>query len=128
LNIELRVGYLLNDDENYYQSETFEDKIKALMPNMTDTDLKRSTEQVAYMCKCTNCPSNQGTGEKRTVFCNLGKNPLIQEKKGCLCRDCPLTKMISLRWDYYCMQGSSLRLSNSEKASNTVIPLKGGYD
>jgi hypothetical protein len=118
---------MTNSDE-FHQTDSFEEKLRKLIPNFTEADLIRGADQVAYMCKCATCPSNQGTGENKVVFCNLGKTTLIQEKKGCLCRECPNTHMMSFRWDYYCIQGSAYNLSETEKTNNIVLPLLGTYE
>ena len=100
-------------DEEYYQATTFEEKYKALTKGKwTPESLKQSTEQVAYMCMCGKCPSYAETEEHQLVFCTLGKSDRIQEQKGCLCDQCPLTRMMNLRWKYYCIEGSAYELSD----------------
>jgi len=103
------------DDEDF-KSLPYEEKIK-IMAGMTEKEINDGIEQLKYICKdyCGKCPSYQGTGETNLAFCSIGKSSLIKEKKGCLCKQCPVTKMMSLRWDFYCTDGNALELSNAEK-------------
>jgi len=103
------------DDEDF-KSLPYEEKIK-IMAGMTEKEINDGIEQLKYICKdyCGKCPSYQGTGETNLAFCSIGKSALIKEKKGCLCKQCPVTKMMSLRWDFYCTDGNALELSNAEK-------------
>ena len=95
-------------DEEYYKATTFEEKWKALTKGVWTAEQRRqSAEQVAYLCQCSKCPSYANTGEDAGVFCTLGKSGRIQEQKGCLCDQCPLTKMMNLRWQYYCTEGNA---------------------
>jgi len=84
---------------------------------MTEKEINDGIEQLKYICKdyCGKSPSYQGTRETNLAFCSIGKSSLKKEKKGCLCKQCPVTKMMSLRWDFYCIDGNALELSNAEK-------------
>ncbi|MHA1187072.1 MAG: DUF2769 domain-containing protein [Candidatus Heimdallarchaeota archaeon] len=103
------------EDESF-SDKAYEEKIK-IMSGMTEKEISDGLEQVKFMCKdyCGKCPSYQGTGETDLGFCSIGKSSKIKEKKGCLCKQCPIYKMMSLRWEYYCTDGSALELSNAEK-------------
>ncbi|MFQ5834192.1 MAG: DUF2769 domain-containing protein, partial [Candidatus Thorarchaeota archaeon] len=90
----------------------FEEKYGAMMAGMSEAEQKRSAEQVLHLCQCDRCPTSTGAGETNAVLCTLGKSGVIQEQKGCLCSECSITKTMSLRWNYYCTQGSALELSN----------------
>ncbi|MFX1565586.1 MAG: DUF2769 domain-containing protein [Promethearchaeota archaeon] len=46
------------------------------------------------------------------AYCTFSKANFIQEQKGCLCAECPITKTMNLRWEYYCIQGSATDLSD----------------
>lgn len=99
-------------DDVSFKDKTFEEKIQ-IMEGMTEKEISDSIEQLKFFCKgyCGKCPSYQGTGETHLAFCSLGKSQKIQGKKGCLCKQCPVYKMMSLRWEYYCVEGSALKLS-----------------
>ena len=103
------------DDEDFKQLP-FEDKVK-IMNGMTESQINEGLKQIEFICKdyCGKCPSYQGTGEVNLAFCSIGKSSLIKEKKGCLCKHCPVTRMMSLRWDYYCIKGNAQELSKTEK-------------
>ena len=103
------------DDEDF-KSLPYEEKIK-IMAGMTEKEINDGIKQLKYICKdyCGKCPSYQGTGETNFAFCSIGKSSLIKEKKGCLCKQCPVTRMMSLRWDFYCTDGNALELSNAER-------------
>lgn len=104
---------MASDDERF-PTATFEEKFKMLAV-MSDADRERASENVLYICKdyCGKCPTNHGTGETTLAFCALGKSTAIQEQKGCLCGQCPITKTMTLRWDYYCTQGKAIELSEA---------------
>jgi hypothetical protein len=93
-------------------SASFEEKYKSMMGGMSEADQKKSAGQVLHLCQCNKCPTYAGTDETDLVFCTLGKSEAIRDKKGCLCSTCSITKTMSLRWDYYCIQGSALQLSD----------------
>ncbi|MHA2432214.1 MAG: DUF2769 domain-containing protein [Candidatus Thorarchaeota archaeon] len=99
-------------DIETWKSDTFEAKYKALMGGMSEADQKRSAQQVIHLCQCNRCPTNTETGEINAVYCTFGKREMIHEQKGCLCSECSITRTMSLRWDYYCTQGSAVELSD----------------
>ncbi|MHA1654198.1 MAG: DUF2769 domain-containing protein [Candidatus Thorarchaeota archaeon] len=99
------------DIENWGDA-TFEEKYRSLMGGMTPEAQKRSAENVVHLCQCSKCPTRAACGEEDLVFCILGKMSHPAEQKGCLCSSCSLTKTMSLRWDYYCLRGSALELSD----------------
>jgi hypothetical protein len=103
--------------EEYYKATTFEEKMKLLYGKMSEKEQKNSREQVIYMCReyCGKCPSHEGTGEGSLAFCMVGNSSVIIEKKACLCGKCPITKMMSLRWEYYCIDGTAMELSQTGK-------------
>ena len=103
------------EDESF-KDKPYEEKIK-IMSGMTEKEISDGLEQIKFICKdyCGKCPSYQGTGETDLAFCSIGKSSLIKEKKGCLCKECPVYKMMSLRWEFYCTEGNALELSNVEK-------------
>ena len=94
----------------------FEEKIK-IKEGMTEKQIRDGIEQTKFMCKdyCGKCPSYQGSGETNLAFCSVGKSTKIKEKKGCLCNQCPISKMMSFRWEYFCTEGSAIELSKVEK-------------
>jgi len=99
-------------DIETWGTDSFEAKYKALMGGMSEADIKRSAEQVLHLCLCNKCPTNTETGDVNAVFCTFGKSEMIKEQKGCLCKDCSITKTMSLRWDSYCIRGSAVQLSD----------------
>lgn len=103
--------------EENYKSASFEEKFQMIYSKLSEKQKRESREQVIYTCKdyCGKCPSYEGTGEESLAFCMEGKSSIITEKKGCLCGNCPISKTMSLRWGYYCTNGSALELSQSEK-------------
>ena len=103
--------------EENFKSATFEEKLEMFYGKMTEKQWNDSIEQVIYMCReyCGKCPSHHGTGEESLAFCMVGKSSEITEKKGCLCEKCPITKTMSLRWEYYCIDGNAIGLSQLGK-------------
>ncbi|MHA1231282.1 MAG: DUF2769 domain-containing protein [Candidatus Helarchaeota archaeon] len=107
---------MTNEDE-YFRTATFEEKFKMIYGKMSERQKRESQEQVIFICKdyCGKCPTYMGTGEKSLAFCMKGKSSIITEKKTCLCKDCPISKTMSLRWSHYCIEGSALERSQAEK-------------
>ena len=103
--------------EENFKTATFEEKMKMLYSKMSEKQQKDSREQIIYMCResCGKCPSHKGTGEESLAFCMGEKSSIITEKKGCLCGQCPITKTMSLRWEYYCTEGNAIELSQAGK-------------
>lgn len=99
------------DIENW-QNASFEQKYKSMMAGMSEDQIRKSAEQVIHLCQCAKCPSYTEGEEGTLVFCTLGTNDSMGEKKGCLCSTCAVTKTMSLRWEYYCIQGTAVELSD----------------
>lgn len=96
------------------KNATFEEKVQLLYNAMTEKQKQQNREQVKFMCRqyCGKCPSRQGTGEQMLGFCMEGKSAIITQKKACLCAQCPISKMMSFRWDSFCLRGTAMSLSN----------------
>ncbi|MHA1311808.1 MAG: DUF2769 domain-containing protein [Candidatus Helarchaeota archaeon] len=105
------------DEEEYFKDASFEEKMKMIYSKMSEKQKRESREQVIFMCKehCGKCPTYKGTGETSLGFCMEGKSSIITEKKECLCKDCPIYKLMNLRWSHFCIRGSALELSQAEK-------------
>jgi hypothetical protein len=103
--------------EENFKTATYEEKMKMFRGKMSEKQQKDSRENVIYICReyCGKCPSYEGTGEESRAFCMVGKSSVITEKKTCLCGQCPITKTMSLRWGYYCTDGTALELSQAGK-------------
>lgn len=108
--------YLANLDDDF-KNLPFEEKMKMMDMMMTEKQKNDGLENTKFICKdyCGKCPSYQGSGEEDLAFCMIGKSRKINEEKECLCEQCPITKTMSLRWNYYCTKGSALELSKSGK-------------
>jgi hypothetical protein len=103
--------------EENFENATFEEKLEMFYGKMTEKQWENNIEQVMYICRdyCGNCPSHVGTGEENLAFCMIGTSSVITEKKTCLCSQCPITKTMSLRWEYYCTEESAIKLSQAGK-------------
>lgn len=105
-------------------TETFEEKLQSPITNITDKEFRDGFEQSAIMCKCSTCPTFKSGKHSNVARCILGKSINVQEYKECLCTDCEYSKMMNLRWNYYCQQGNALNLSKIENKSGKIIALK----
>ncbi|MFX1510633.1 MAG: DUF2769 domain-containing protein [Promethearchaeota archaeon] len=94
-----------------WPTASFEEKYQMMMSSMSEAVQKQAAQNAIHLCLCNQCPTNIDSGEINRVYCTLGKSNSIQDQKGCLCFECPLTKTMSMRWSYYCMQGSAVDLS-----------------
>ena len=88
-----------------------EEAVRPETPEMTEEQKK---EYVFTNCICKKCPSYVECGEK-AGYCLVGNSKCIEEKKGCICPDCPVTKKMNLKWGYYCIQGSAMEIMAAEK-------------
>jgi hypothetical protein len=95
-----------------WPTASFESKFEMMIGHMSKTEQKQAAQNIIHLCLCNKCPTNSETGEIDRVYCTFGKSESIQEQKGCLCSGCPITKTMSMRWEYYCMQGSAVDLSD----------------
>lgn len=102
----------MSDPIEKWPTSSFEEKYEMMMGSMSEAEQKRSAVEVIHLCQCDKCPTNIEVGEINAVYCTFGKREMIQEKKECLCVECSITKTMSLRWDYYCTQGSGVELSD----------------
>lgn len=93
---------------------TFEEKREA-MKGLSQEEMAEGMKKIKAACICASCPSYEGTGETELAFCATGKSSVITKEKGCTCPGCPVTDMMSLRWQYYCTKGDARELSAAEK-------------
>lgn len=82
------------------------EKTMEAMSKMSPEEMKARIAELTKVCICGKCPSYKGTGEKKLLFCVMGKSEIIKKEKGCVCPACPVTEKLGLRWIYYCMKGS----------------------
>jgi hypothetical protein len=96
-----------SQQEQEMQPSSFEDVMK-MMGQMTAEEMNAAMEEKSKICAtmCGTCPSYEGTGEEKLLFCATGKSDVITEEKGCTCGGCAVQDQMMLRWDYYCMKGS----------------------
>ena len=90
----------------------FEAKYEMMIGHMSKAEQKQAAQNTVHLCLCNKCPTNTNTRDINRVYCTFGKTDSTQEQKGCLCSDCSITKTMSMRWEYYCMRGSAVELSD----------------
>ncbi len=93
---------------------TFEQSIET-MSKMSPEEIEKQMAQLTKMCICGKCPTYTGTGEKKLLFCLIGKSTIIKEEKGCICPTCPVTRTMGLKWSYYCIRGSGKEQAAKKK-------------
>jgi hypothetical protein len=78
-------------------------------------EFEEKLPMVKEQCICATCPSYV-EGETELGFCHalVGKSTVITERRGCICGECPVHKMMGLKHGYFCVQGSELELNLSE--------------
>ncbi len=88
--------------------ETYE-QILEQMQKLSEGERKQKMEEMTKICRdyCGKCPSYEGTGETRLLFCGTGKSEIIKRERGCLCSECPVQEMMHMRWIFYCTRGSA---------------------
>lgn len=95
---------------------TFEQTMAA-MSTMSQAEMQAKIAELTKMCICGDCPTYEGTGEKRLLFCETGKSKLITKEKGCLCPSCPVQNTMGLRWKFYCTKGTGKEQFDKEKSA-----------
>jgi len=78
------------------------------LEEMSKEERSKQLEALASECQCNECPTYRGTGEERLLFCATNKSPIIKEKEGCNCPDCPLVEKLGLKNNYYCIIGNEM--------------------
>jgi len=63
------------------------------------------------VCQCLDCTTHnrcaKNTGER--LYCVVMRSPFcIEEKKGCLCLDCPVATELGFKKDYHCLEGAEI--------------------
>jgi len=82
--------------------------------------MNKKKEMVLKMCICKDCPSYRDCtiegGQRELGFCfsTIGKSWCISEENGCICHQCPVTKEMDLKNQYFCTRGSEKEQSKSE--------------
>lgn len=99
-------------DIETWSSDSFESKYTGLMIGMSEEEKRKAAVNVLHLCQCSKCPSNTETGDINAIYCTFGKSNNISRNRGCLCKDCPITRTMSMRWEYYCMKGSAVEMSD----------------
>lgn len=59
-------------------------------------------------CTCKKCPSYPACTDGKcdtVLYCGKGASSKKIEKKGCICKPCPVYKMRKLSEEYYCITG-----------------------
>jgi len=62
-------------------------------------------------CQCLDCGTHnqcaKNSGER--LYCVVMKSPFcIENKKGCLCQDCPVSLELGLTRTYHCVEGAEV--------------------
>ncbi len=76
---------------------------------MTEEERKKAIKENKKLCSCPDCPTyNECAKEKRElVYCASGKSQAcITKESGCICPACPITEMMGLTKDYFCVRGT----------------------
>lgn len=102
----------MTTSDEKWPTASFESKYEMMMGSMSEKEQRQAARNVVHLCLCRKCPTNSETGEINMVYCTFGKSNSIQEQKECLCSECAITKTMSMRWEYYCIQGSAVELSD----------------
>jgi Protein of unknown function (DUF2769) len=87
------------------------DKFSEMMQKMmamSEADRTAMIEKNKAICICGRCPSydNCAKGKKELLFCATGRSACRLTKNTCICPYCPVTPMIGLTHEYYCIIGS----------------------
>jgi len=84
-------------------------EIMAEVMGLPKADRDAKIAELTKLCTCAECPTYEGTGETKLLFCALGKSSVIKTEKECFCSPCPVTDAVELRWNFYCTRGSGIQ-------------------
>lgn len=79
------------------------------MSKMTEDERIKVIKENKKYCICPDCPTyNECAKEKNDLFyCLSGKSEkCIIKESGCICPACPITEMLNLTKDYFCIRGT----------------------
>jgi hypothetical protein len=85
------------------------EKMTQMMSKMTEEEHKKAIKENKKHCICPDCPTyNECAKEKdELLYCKLGKSQAcIIKESGCICPACPITEMMGLTNDYFCIKGT----------------------
>ncbi|MDD1675945.1 MAG: DUF2769 domain-containing protein [Methanomicrobiales archaeon] len=92
--------------------DKFDKTMKDFLGKKPD-EQKKILSSLQDMCICPTCPTHtQCAKDKNEVlFCVVGMDfGCIAEDKGCLCPGCPVTEVMGLSFNRFCMNGSEATL------------------
>jgi len=72
-------------------------------------DQERIIGENRKKCICGQCPTYNECmrADESLLFCITGRSPNCTfEKKGCLCPTCPVTQVLGLKKNYFCLKGT----------------------
>jgi len=85
------------------------EKMTQMINKMTEEEDKKLIKENKKHCICPGCPTyNECAREKNELlYCTLGKSQAcIIKESGCICPACPITEMMDLTKDYFCIEGT----------------------
>ncbi|MFQ5819022.1 MAG: DUF2769 domain-containing protein [Candidatus Heimdallarchaeota archaeon] len=85
--------------------DKFEELMQKMM-QMSEEERMKSMAENKGKCICAGCPSYLGTGETELLFCATEKSEVITEERGCTCPSCPVTDIMGLTHEYFCIRSS----------------------
>ncbi len=88
-------------------SRTHAGTMSAIM-NLPGTGRDARLAEREKLCTCAGCPTYEGTGETKLLFCVMGMGGAIRTEKECFCAPCQLTDAVGLRTNFHCTRGSGL--------------------
>lgn len=94
-------------------SRTHAEIMSELMSRPKEERDKRIAD-LTKLCTCAECPTYEGTGETKLLFCIMGKGSAIKTEKECFCAPCPVTDAVELRTNFHCTRGSGLEQGRKE--------------
>jgi len=76
--------------------------VDSLVNDLIRLRLPEPIELLSTLCRCPQCPSYRGTGERGEDFCQTDPSQKIQEEKGCLCGTCYSENNTGVKQLYFC--------------------------
>jgi hypothetical protein len=82
------------------------------LEKMSEEDFDKWILSKMDVCQCLDCSTHnkcaKNSGER--LYCVVMRSPFcIEDKKGCLCLDCPVSTELGFKRDYHCLVGAEIK-------------------
>jgi hypothetical protein len=84
---------------------------KAKLEAMSEEEFDRWVLDKMDVCQCLDCSTHNECAKRSAerLYCIASRSPMcIEERRGCLCGDCPVKQELGLVISYHCLEGPEI--------------------